>query len=194
MTGTVTVHVGSLSLMADTGVKVAAEAARVMHLGKALSREWRSIEIKAERKWGELLGEAEPKNRHSPDAPSVTTGNASPPSERKAAHEARKLYAIPESVFEEYVEQTEVPTKAGLLRAAENVQALTEPDDERRMGELLPPAQPGKRSDLEPLDGVQRLTQAQFDARKAARALAAVPQDVFDEYLATRQRYRRRSR
>lgn len=99
-------------------VKVAAEAARVMHLGKALSRDWRTIEIKAERKWGELLGKAEPKNRHSADIPSVTGGHASSDSERKAVKEARKIFAVPEAVFEEYVETAEQPSKAGLLRTA----------------------------------------------------------------------------
>lgn len=99
-------------------VKVAAEAARVMHLGKALSREWRGVEIKAERRWGELLGEAEPGR---PSGGIVTDSNDLPraPAERKAAHEARKLAAVPAELVEEYVEKTEAPTKAGLLRKAE---------------------------------------------------------------------------
>ena len=74
-------------------VKVAAEAARVMHLGKELSREWRGIEIKAERKWGELLGEAENKGQ-------ATVSRTNSGAERVAVHEARKLAAVPGPVFD----------------------------------------------------------------------------------------------
>lgn len=73
--------------------------------------------MKAERKWGELLGKAE----HGGDRKSdqVTDSNLiAPPAERKAAHEARKLSHVDEPVFEEYVNQTDAPTKAGLLRFA----------------------------------------------------------------------------
>lgn len=102
-------------------VKVAAEAARVMHLGKELAREWRGIEIKAERKWGELLGEANRSANAAKGPDGVSAANTTTPSgsERVAQHEARKLAAIPEPVFEQYVGATETPTKAGLLRAAE---------------------------------------------------------------------------
>ena len=103
-------------------VKVAAEAARVMHLGKALSREWRGIEIKAERRWGELLGEADRSANAVPGPGRGNKGVSEPhtftPAERTAVKEARKLAAVPEPVFEQYVETTETPTKAGLLRAA----------------------------------------------------------------------------
>jgi hypothetical protein len=56
---------------------------------------------------------------------------------------------------------------------------------ERKVGELLPPEQPGRRSDLEPLVADQRLSQADYDARKKARKVAAVPEDKFTEYVAT---------
>jgi hypothetical protein len=78
-----------------------------------------------DRRESELLGEADRAasmtgNRNRVDN-SVTASNTeavATGSERKAAHEARKLAAIPEPVFEEYVDTTEAPTKAGLLRAA----------------------------------------------------------------------------
>lgn len=115
-------------------VKVAAEAARVMHLGKALSREWRSIEIKAERKWGELLGAADRStsmqgNSNRQNSVSETHTEAPTAAERTAVKEARKLAAVPEEVFAEYVEEAEVPSKAGLLRAAdkESINAAEEP-------------------------------------------------------------------
>lgn len=89
---------------------------RVMHLGKALAREWRSIEIKAERKWGQLLGEA----NHGGDRRSDQVSPADLKSaEKEARSQARRLAAVPEEVFEEYVETAEQPSKAGLLRAAE---------------------------------------------------------------------------
>lgn len=104
-------------------VKIAAEAARVMHLGKELSREWRNIEIKAERKWGELLGKADRSTSMAGNKNSAVDSVSEPhtvatAAERTAVKEARKLAAVPEEVFEEYVETAVAPSKAGLLREA----------------------------------------------------------------------------
>ncbi len=120
-------------------VKVAAEAARVMHLGKELAREWRGIEIKAERKWGELLGDANRSANAAKGPDGVSAANTTTPSgsERVAQHEARKIAAVPEPVFEEYVETADAPTKAGLLRAADPKEptAVLGPNTRRRRAE-----------------------------------------------------------
>jgi phage N-6-adenine-methyltransferase len=54
---------------------------------------------------------------------------------------------------------------------------------ERKYGELLPPPQPGKRTDLQPRGAAKRLTTAELWAAHKARQVAAVPDEVFDEYL-----------
>lgn len=106
-------HQGADRLRADT-----------IALGLALRRVQPGVPPQ-DRRESELLGEADRAasmtgNRNRVDN-SVTASNTeavATGSERKAAHEARKLAAIPEPVFEEYVDTTEAPTKAGLLRAA----------------------------------------------------------------------------
>jgi site-specific DNA-methyltransferase (adenine-specific) len=56
---------------------------------------------------------------------------------------------------------------------------------ERKYGELLPPKQPGKRTDLEPLSAGQRLTNAEELAASKARQVAAVPPEVFEDFIET---------
>jgi hypothetical protein len=54
---------------------------------------------------------------------------------------------------------------------------------ERRYGELLPPKQPGKRTDMEPVRAAHRSTPAERTAQKEARKVAAVPAERFDGYV-----------
>lgn len=54
---------------------------------------------------------------------------------------------------------------------------------ERKYGELLPPTQRGKRTDLQPRCAAPRLTTAELWAMRKARQVAAIPDEVFDEYV-----------
>lgn len=177
-------------------VKIAAEAARVMHLGKALSREWRGIEIKAERKWGELLGEADRRSNAASGRDGVSAANSKPSgADRVAQHAARKVAAVPEPVFEEYVETTDTPTKAGLLRAAaetteEPVMPLADeaPDTNMNVRQRIVANATRDRADaaLHRLDGMC----AALAKTDASNATATATEEQIKEWLAMAARAR----
>lgn len=95
-------------------VKLAEQAVRLSQLGRDYERRWGRVRLLAERRYGELLGPA--KTREESGA---VRGTDTTPAEREAKSQARKIAAVPEPVFTEYVEATETPTRAGLLRHAE---------------------------------------------------------------------------
>lgn len=90
------------------------EAIRLARLGEERERQWCGLRLKAERRYGELLGPAEPKNRHHP---SVTARNARSGDERVAQNRARKVAAVQQQKFDNYIKTNAKPSRAGLLRA-----------------------------------------------------------------------------
>jgi site-specific DNA-methyltransferase (adenine-specific) len=94
-------------------VRAVQEAQRLARLGADYEKRWGVVRLKAERKWGHLLGPAKiGENRHTS---SVSGSDAKSGSEREAARVARKVAAIPPEVFDEFIETEDEPTRAGLL-------------------------------------------------------------------------------
>lgn len=91
-------------------------AVRLAQIGQEHEKRWAEIRWRAERKMGELLGPATPgRNPGESDRQSD--------SDYKQAERARKLAAVPQETFEEYISTAEEPTRAGLLRAAKKLDA-----------------------------------------------------------------------
>jgi len=91
-------------------------AVRLAQIGREHEQRWAGVRLRAERKMGELLGPAEKGgDRRSSD--SVSHGLA--PADRKAHERVRRIAAIHEKAFTEYLENADEPTRAGLLRAAQ---------------------------------------------------------------------------
>jgi hypothetical protein len=115
-------------------------------------------QLRAERRWGELLGEAE----IGRPAGNVTAGNVSTERDRIARHRARQVSAVPEEVFEHYL-------------ATVN-EAETQLRAERRWGELLGEAENRGPATVTASDGCSRDRMA----RHRARQVSAVPEEVFE--------------
>jgi phage N-6-adenine-methyltransferase len=96
-------------------VRAVQEAQRLARLGADYEKRWGVVRLKAERKYGTLLGKAsEGRPRENVRASHVSATD----SERQQARMARKVAAVPPEVFEEYVDQAEEPSRAELLRAS----------------------------------------------------------------------------
>lgn len=93
-------------------VRAVQEAQRLARLGADYEKRWGVVRLKAERKYGELLGPAE---RGRPVKNVSATHNMTD-AERTAARVARKVAQVPDEIFIEFIETEEEPTRAGLLR------------------------------------------------------------------------------
>lgn len=93
-----------------------AEAARLAKIGAEQERRWKALKLKAERKYGKLLGPAKPGNPGG--KPNVTGSNVSG-ADRKARNSARRIAAVPQEKFDDYVDNDPEPSRDGLLRIAE---------------------------------------------------------------------------
>lgn len=96
-------------------VKAVEEAARLARVSEATLVTFRRVQLRAKRRYGELLGPAEvgrPKN--------VTASHVSTDGDRKATERARKLAAVPEPVFAAHLEQSDPDklSEAGVIREA----------------------------------------------------------------------------
>lgn len=96
-------------------IKLAEQAIRLAELGREREQRWGRVRLMGERRYGELLGPAMP----AAEAGAVRGSNTSG-SERFAQHQARVVAAVPEEDFTEYVDTAEHPTRAGLLRVADD--------------------------------------------------------------------------
>ncbi len=105
------------------------QAVRLAQIGQEQERRWCGIRLQAERKMGELLGPAD-RSAHVAEARGVSVGDTSSHAERVAVSKARKVAAVPEEVFTEYIQTAEKPTRAGLLRAASDEPAAAPPEPE----------------------------------------------------------------
>jgi phage N-6-adenine-methyltransferase len=101
-------------------IKLAAQAIRLSKLGADREKRWGRVRLLGERRYGELLGPAEPTGRGSKT--SVSDTNA----ERQARHQARQVADVPEDVFTEYVQEEERPSRAGLLKMAVHYSSQTD--------------------------------------------------------------------
>lgn len=96
-----------------TRVKFAEQAIRLAKLGAEREQRWGRVRLMSERRYGELLGPAERGvNQHT------RTSTMEVQRDHKSEHRARAVAAVPEPVFEEYVETAPKPSRAGLLREA----------------------------------------------------------------------------
>jgi hypothetical protein len=99
-------------------------AVKLARIGREHEQRWASVQLRAQRKMGELLGPAEHGgNRRSDSSVTETLEN----DEKQARKQARKLAAVPEGTFYAYLSTAEEPTRAGLLREAAK-QAPPDPD------------------------------------------------------------------
>lgn len=100
-------------------------------------RRWRAVALEAQRRYGQILGAAKtgrPKN---------VSGTYVPPAERVAKSQARKVAAVPQELFEEYIEEAEQPSREGLLREARKRSGA-----EPRKRDRRPPKEPADREGL----------------------------------------------
>lgn len=97
-------------------VKATEEAARLAKLSDVTVASYGRVRLRAKRRWGELLGPAEPSRK-----PEVVTGRNDPPDERVQRHRARKLAKVPEKVFEAALAESEpdkLPSEASIRQLA----------------------------------------------------------------------------
>lgn len=104
-------------------VRAVQEAQRLARLGADYEKRWGVVRLKAERKYGELLGPATAGGKRD----GHVTGSHVGPAERKAASRARQVAQVPDDVFDCYLEKAEEPTRAELLRATKNGQGNLAP-------------------------------------------------------------------
>ena len=95
-------------------VKAVEEAARLARVSEATLVTFRRVQLRAKRRYGELLGPAEPSNQHT----AVTRSNGT--KDRVTQHRARSLAAVPEPVFNAHLEQSDPDklSEAGVIREA----------------------------------------------------------------------------
>ena len=96
-------------------VKAVEEAARLARVSEATLVTFRRVQLRAKRRYGELLGPAE--NR---GPATVTASDGSTSRERESRSRARKLAAVPEPVFNAHLEQSDPDklSEAGVIREA----------------------------------------------------------------------------
>jgi site-specific DNA-methyltransferase (adenine-specific) len=92
-------------------VRAVQVAQRLARLGAEYEKRWGVLRLRAERKYGELLGPASIGNPHG-----NVTGSNVKPDERIAAFRARQVAKVSDEVFDEFIENEDEPTRAGLLR------------------------------------------------------------------------------
>lgn len=101
------------------GVRVAEGAVRLVELSGAYERRWSGLKLRAEARWGELLGDPEGQG-HTGRGHSVSGAHAISAAERTARKEARRLAEVKEKhpqAFEDYIKTADRPSRAGLLRS-----------------------------------------------------------------------------
>jgi hypothetical protein len=109
---------------ADEAERLMQEATRQVRESKNDTNGWRAVELRAEHKWGVLLGPAEEQG-HTGRGHSVVTDDAISQAERDARYKARKVAAVPLEVFEAYMTEMKgkAPSRAGLLRIVRQASA-----------------------------------------------------------------------
>ncbi len=103
-------------------VKLADHAVRLAQVSKEREQRWGGLRLRAERRYGELLG---PSKEGRPSG--NVTGSHVSSSERKGSSRARKVAAVPQEVFDGYLAETPRPTREGLLDTASPVSSRPRP-------------------------------------------------------------------
>ena len=147
-------------------VTSAAEVARIMQLGEEQARRWARLPLVAERRWGQLLGPGKPGNPNVP-------GGHIPDTERKARMKARQVAAVPQRVFDLYLDTAPKPTRSGLLRAAAPP-APKPKRPKRRSGRRLREVTAARRGKVDPIADVQ------WEVLKLTRILESLDLEDYD--------------
>ena len=105
-------------------VRAVQEAQRLARVGADYEKRWGVVRLKAERKYGELLGPAKTGGVRETH---VSGSHVMTDAERQAARVARKVAKVPDEVFDGYLENAEEPTRAELLRTSKNGQGNLAP-------------------------------------------------------------------
>jgi hypothetical protein len=113
-------------------VTVAEHAVRLAKVSEQREQRWRGLRLRAERRYGELLGPKQPGKRTDKGPLSGTKRSGA---EHFAQHQARKVAAVPADVFETYVTENSKPNRTGLLRAT--TAAVTRA---KKKGKEIPPS------------------------------------------------------
>ena len=93
-------------------VTIADHAIRIAKVSEEREHRWGGLRLRAERRYGELLG---PKVKGRPSSVRASDTRVEG-ADREAQSQARKVAAVPEDKFEEYIENESKPTRSGLLR------------------------------------------------------------------------------
>jgi hypothetical protein len=97
------------------------EAARIVRAASDVQAAWARTKLRAERRWGELLG---PAGTGRPEG-NVTASHVSPPAARKTHQRVRDVAKVPEPAFEKFLGRKDPDqlTRAKLLRAGREAEA-----------------------------------------------------------------------
>lgn len=142
-------------------VHLMADAVRLGKLGQDQVRRWAVVTLRAERKFGELLGPAAQGGDRRSDQ--VTSANLTG-ADRVARNAARKVAAVPEAAFEAYVTDKPSPTRSGLLRKPKQPKTPGAKPAQRTSPGTRPAVQVPAVIPPAPLTGKEK-DHAEFDAR-----------------------------
>ena len=110
-------------------VVIAEHAVRLAKVSEEREQRWGGIRLRAERRYGELLGPATAGGHRE----GHVTGGHVGDSDRKIRSQARKVAAVSDTDFEKYVKSEPRPTRSGLLRKT------APPPRERKREKNTPP-------------------------------------------------------
>jgi hypothetical protein len=94
-------------------VTEAKDAFRIQRVAEDRGEQWRAVALCAERLYGQLLGPAKPGN---PGGKPNLSGTKVSGAESVARNQARKVAAVPEDLFKNYLNNAPNPSRAGLMR------------------------------------------------------------------------------
>lgn len=134
--------------------------------------DWRRAKLEAERRLGILLGQAQ----HGGDRRSnqVSSGHLTN-AQKQRRKKARKVAAVPDDVFNEYVANADEPTREGLLRAAGLYAVPDPPRQEPRASEAptVHDTQYAQARDREIIEWVRARARAGWDREQTVAASKA---------------------
>ena len=132
-------------------IKVAEHAIRISKLGRDREHRWGRIRLLGERRYGELLPPKSVGGRPQKETVSATDGFSSS-ADREARNQARKVAAVPEEKFKNYVQNDPKPSRAGLLRSVEPKKSESmkreRPSDPRRRASWNGKSNPKRQAEL----------------------------------------------
>lgn len=114
-------------------IQAVEEAARLARLADVTVASFARVRLRAKRRWGELLGPAEPKAESGRKGGEAVSGGNSLSAERLQQHRARKLAAVPEETFIAALtadDADKAPSEASVLRRAAGAVHFSSATDE----------------------------------------------------------------